>query len=549
MTDRTVPVPYSTIRAAISAATTGDRIVIAAGNYDITNGGPPTFAYTNDLLCLNGFTPTTQWLAYVGAGNFGDAQVTTVVGNPRLYGGAVDGNPPTQVDFRNLDLFYGPSSGFPASSGYLLQTGQATQPTGAITQSIFLDNLSFRGQHAGAGGTNNPFGNYNSLFGFKDFTFSNSSVALTGQSSFNGTNSGGSSFLMLQGGLSGGKVEITNNSFDETGYRNSFSIFGSENVTVTGNTFSRSPSAAYTRSGGNKISNSSNVIVGGLTPSSLTNTFQNGAYLAIDGGNNGTVVNNTFNGTTMNAASSGAIGIVIEGSPTNFKFEQNVFRFVSPFVNKSTTVPVYDSTTTSALANNFINPGSGGSNFMQRYLTGNSSSNSILVTTPTKTRDFIAGGDGNDTLSGGSYGTPLDSTDIDYFLFNTTPSPTNFDTILNWSFNPSGGGTFTDQIILDRKIFSNITPTTSVAGPLTVGGIGLLAKTNAQVKATNSGAPDPGDTTVRIILDNSGSDAGTLRYWANGSAGTGVAFARIFTDNAGTIPLTSTGNLGNIMLI
>jgi hypothetical protein len=552
MADRNVPSSYPTIRAAITAASTGDTIKIASGVYDIAAGGPPTFAYaTGNVFSLSGFDPVT-YLFYDGVGNSGDASVTTIVGNARLFVDSTDGKPPTQIQFTDLDFFYGPSSGYPLSSGYLLQTGLPTQATGAITQTIFLDNLSFRGEHQGAGGTNNPFGNYNSIFGFKDFTFSNSSVALTGQSSFNGTNSGGSSFLMLQGGLNGGKLDVLNNSFDESGYRNAFSIFGSDNVKIQGNTFFRSNAATqYTRSGGNKISNSTNVTVGVSAVNgspAQANTFQNGSYLAIDGGTTGRVAGNTFNGTTMNSASSGAVGIVIEGSPTSFTFTENVFRFVSPFVNNSTTVGVYNVATTTALANTFINPGNGSSNPMQNYLTGNSTNNSILVTSPTRTRDFISGGGGNDTLSGGAYSVPTDNSDIDYFLFNTTPSPTNFDTILNWSFG--AGGAFSDQFVLDRKIFTNISPTSSAVGGTGVAGaIGLLSRTDAQVKATATGAPAAGDTAVRLILDNSGAGAGTLWYWVNGSAGPGVAFAQVFTDSAGTTPVTSTTNIGNFMLI
>jgi hypothetical protein len=539
MPDLNVPGTYSTIRAAITASSTGDTIKIDSGSYSIASGGPPTFAYAAlpNIFSISGFIPTTAWLAYDGVGNLGDASTTTITGNARLYVGAMDGSPPTQTSFTDLDFLYG------SASGYILQTGQFGTTSGATTQTIFLDNLSFRGSHGGAigAGSSNPSGNYGAVLGFRNLTFTNSTVALTGQSSFTGTvaNSGGSSFLMVQGGLGGGSALISGNRFDESGYRNGLSIFDSQNVTLTNNTFARDTATTrFVRAGGNKISNSTNTNVSG-------NTFQDSSYLTIAGGS-GVLTSNTFNGTNTATGSSGTIGIRLETGPgmPSYTYNSNTFYLVTPFVNTTTTAVTY---TNATLQNTFLNPYASSNTPapFRQYITGTNNSDNALTGLP-DARDFISGQLGNDTLNGGA-GSAVPANDIDFYMFNTTPNlTTNLDTILNYTT-----GATTDQIVLDRKVFTNIfTETQNLSGNVVAGLNGRGRVRPADVVARNGGVANAANQ--RIIVDANGSGPagpGGVYYDVDGSGSTpAVPFAKVSTNN-GTTWITTTAALGNILVI
>ena len=548
---------------SFSVPASGDTISIAVGSFDITSTvipnvpgpgatGPATFSYAAkpNINSVTGFIGPTN-LIFSGAGNFGDLNVTTITGNPRLYVGNSDGYPPTSLDFRDLDLNY------TGGLGYILQTGQFNN-TPAITSSINLDNLSFRGTHAGAGGPGNPNGNYGALLNFNSLTLKESTVSLTGQSNFIPTASvsNGSSFLMLKGN----SMSITGNRFDESGYRNALSIFGSTNVTLTGNTFFRSNSASRfarydlpfssTPPGptpkGNKISNSTGVSVSG-------NTFANGSLLALEGGS-GTVSSNTFTSFTASdptdmAANSGLpVGILLEGTP-NYSYTSNTFQFVTPFANKTGTIQQF--ATNGTADNVLINPFTNSSANVTQFVTGTDASETLTGTAGvvgTPRRDFIAGGFGNDTLDGGNgvVGNP----DADFYLFNTTPnSTTNIDTIINYTVSTAVAQR--DQIWLDRKIFTGLTTTSTQplvpVGLTGLGGIGGIANGNAQLGTTSSGAA--ANASQRIILaSGAGADQGKL-FWDPDGTGSapGVAFARIRLPD-GTFA-TNISQIGNIYVI
>ncbi|MFM1800361.1 MAG: hypothetical protein RLZZ117_2639 [Cyanobacteriota bacterium] len=549
-----VPGTYSSIRAALIAAGNGDTIEIASGSFDITFPGfNNSLAYSAAPNCSTGFINGVTTLTYDGAGNSNDGSVTTITGNARLFQKNADGTPPVSVTYRDLDFLYS------GASGYILQTGDfGVSEANTLTKSIILDNVSFRGTHAG---TASASGNYSAVLGIRNFSLNNSIVSLAGQAGFTGgsVNSGGSSFLMLSGGQgAGGSISITDNTFDESGYRNALSIFDSQSVTLTGNTFSRGTGTQFVRTNGagvpksNKIANSTGVTIGaaGATPS---NTFANGSFLSLEGGS-GTLVNNLFTGQNVTLSSTygdpGAIGILLENhTATNtnpaYTYTQNSFRFVSPFVNLTSAI---QTVTTNGTADNTIaNPNNGNALAIQQFVTGTSAGEVVASTTSNRS-DFLSGGLGNDTLNGGVIGATIDN---DFFLFDTVPDTnTNWDTIIN--FQPNPGGTNTDRLVLSRAIYRDLTTTSVVAGAGGLNGIGvLLQNTAGGGQIFNSGSSVNFTTAAqRIGLITSGADQGTLWYDRDGSGGTysPVRFARIFTDN-GVTGLNSVSALGNVFVI
>ncbi|MBM5816192.1 MAG: hypothetical protein FJ083_06275 [Cyanobacteria bacterium K_Offshore_surface_m2_239] len=575
MANLQVPSVFPNIRSAISASSTGDSIVIAPGTFDVTafpaaGGAPATLSYTNpasNIFSITGFTNVTS-LSYQGSGRSGASSGgTTLSGNARFYvsnqdGGAL-GNP-ISVSYSGFEALYSnPSSNYIFSTGIAGNTSNnvnGNTVASSKTKTVSINNIQFSGTHRGNAGA---AGNYIDVAGIQNFTFSNNIVNLTGQSGFTGSQavSGGSSVVLVQGGQTG-SVNISGNTFNESGYRNGFSVYDSTNVTISSNTFSRSAATSFVRTNSsgvpksNKVANSTNVTIGG-TISTAGNTFNNGSFLALEGGS-GTVRFNTFNGTNMAALSSGAIGIYLEGSPApNYNFTNNTFRYVSPFVN-ATSSPVYV-TTNGTNDNTFVNPNNGNSAAIQQFITGTTGNDvltSTLSTSATNRRDFIAGGLGNDTLDGGvaGPGTPPPAADSDFFLFNTTPNATtNVDTIINWTAS-NAAAYQRDQLVLDRKIFKGLTVTSSVSGNAALG-IGQLAATSGSTGAGGQVISNPNGTFTsstsaeRIALATGGSAPGTLYYQA-GDGSAAVPFARISTGTVGSGAwVTSLAQLGAIAVI
>ncbi len=553
-----VPGTYSTIRAALIAAGNGDTIQIASGSYSIIAAG-----YNNSLTYSaapngsTGFINGISSLIYDGAGNSNDGSITTVTGNSRLFQKGTDGTPPISVTYRDLDFLYS------SATGYVLQTGDfGVSEANTLTKSVTLDNVSFRGTHAGNAAA---AGNHAAVLGIRNFSLNNSIVSLTGQSSFTSgvANSGGSSFLALSGGQgSGGTISITNNTFDESGYRNALSISDSLNVTLTGNTFSRGSGTQFVRINGsgvpksNKIANSTSVTVGaaGASPS---NTFGNGSFLSLEGGS-GTVINNSFTAANTSASVSlsatygdpGALGILLEthtatNTNPNYTFTSNRFLYVSPFVNRTSSIQTV--TTNGTGDNSIANPNSGALLPIAQFVTG-TSANDVITSTTSNRSDFLSGGLGNDTLNGGVVtATP----DNDFYLFDTVPDTNNnWDTIINFQPNPSGSNT--DRLVLSRAIYRDLNTTASGSGGGGINQYGVLLQAGAgggQVFDSGS-TVNFTNTTQRIGLITSGASQGTLWYDRDGSGSTysPVRFARIFTDN-GVTGLNNIVSLGNIFVI
>ena len=524
-----VPVPFPTIRAAITAAGDDDVITIASGTYDIRNAfstsdflGPLTFSYTTSIDCMTGFDPVTQ-LNFVGAGSEISVgpDATYIYGSPRLFVANQDGKAPVEISFDGMQLVYDNSQ-----SNYILQTGNFGVPEDdTITKVIAINDVTFTGFHVGNMAAN---GNYSAVLGIASFGMSNSNVDLIGQHSFVGTqaNSGGSSFMMVQGGLVGDGISFAGNNFDESGYRNAISVFDSAQVVLSNNTFYRSDTTTrYRRNSSEKLKNTS----GSVT----SNRFFDGAYVTLEkdatiGPADGQVVitGNTFaqfdpTQPLNPIINGGAVGIVLQGANADTALFQpalstsgNEFYYVTPLVNPSTSIIQLG-------VNKIINPVNNSVASVNSIFTGGTGND--VITGGNNLSDFLTGGLGNDTINTGTGGT------ADFVLFNTPlNAATNVDTVTN--FNRTGGGAAIDRIILDRAIFKDITATYNSTTPSVIGAVNA---SNIQ----NGTSTTPLNANIRLIYQTT---TGNLYYDQDGSGSTypTTLFAKVF-NNAGTTPIPS----------
>jgi hypothetical protein len=528
-----VPSTFPTIRSAIEAAMDGDQIYIAAGTYDIRDLfaagdklAPPTFAYTTNLGCLTGFTTVTTLMYSGDVGGSTYNPITKITGNARLFVSNQDSRPPVQITFDNLEFEC--SS---ASSNYLFQTGQFNQNEAqTLTDVISLNNVKFTGTHVGNAGAN---GNYMAVIGIEQFGLSDSVVELTGQSGFTGTQAmtGGSSFLLLQGGkVDGGSLVINGSKFDESGYRNGLSIFDSLSVNVGTNSFYRSNAATrYARSRmvsgaerfnvGNKISNSNGSMSG--------NNFYDGSYLVLERTTGNTSALN-ISGTHFHQwdasvspsptpiIGGGAVGISLEGTSgaTYPSFSGNFFDYVNPINNYTTAVSNIVSG-----GSQITNPSTNTRVNISTFRAGGTGND--VITGSNNTNEWFNGGTGNDQINTG-FGT----SNPDYVFFNTAlNASTNVDTVTNLNLASSLTG---DRIVLDRKYFPGITAHFN-SGAGVVGGVGAISA-NDILNDTTDTTTDP---TKRLVYNR---NTGSLLYNPVGStvAGDEILFARLFSDHPGT---------------
>jgi hypothetical protein len=508
-----VPGTYSTIRAALIAAGNGDTIQIAAGSYDITAAGyNNSLAYSATPNCSTGFINGVTSLIYQGAGKFDPLNpYTSITGNARLFQKNVDGKAPASVVYTALDFLY------TGGSGYILQTGDfGVSVANTVTKSIQIVNDSFRGTHTGNAGAS---GNYAAVLGIQNFVMADSSVSLTGQAGFNAAaGTGGSSFLMLNGGT-GGSLVVSNNSFDEAGYRNALSIFDSVNVTLSANTFFRS-SNRNVRGGGEKLKDTTGTVA--------SNKFFDGSYLAVEKVSTGsvTVTGNIFaqfdpaGSTIPNPIDGGgAVGIVLQGASAASALGTvggNTFSYVAPFVN-TTTNAITIGPANSANSNVYVDPITNTTKNFNSYYVGKTNGDNLIGTT---SPEYFIGGAGNDTITtnGGA----------DYILFNTAlNAATNVDTITG--FNSSS------RIILDRKIFKGISATYNGTTSSSIGAV------NNSTQVENNTTGTASNAATRIIYN---TNTGSLFYDQDGSGGTyaPIEFAKLYS--SGTTPYNSTGMVG-----
>jgi hypothetical protein len=558
-----VPDDYPTIRAAITAAQSSDTVDINPGTYDIRDAyaigdllGPSTFSYTTNINCMTGFDPVTI-LAYFGTG--GSTQ-TFITGNARLFVSNQDGVAPVEIAFTGMEMQYNNSL-----SNYILQTGNFGVPeSNTRTKSIMLDDIRYTGQHVGNAAAN---GNYAAVLGIEKFQMTMNKVSLTGQSSFTGTQarSGGSSFLMLQGGAGtiddAGYISISDTEFDESGYRNGLSIFDSRNVGIfTSKFFRTDQSTRYARSRlvdgneminvGNKISNSQGLLSG--------NHFFDGSYLVVEKTVSDPALQIQISGTHFAQfdpdiavtptppnpiIGGGAVGIVLQGAQSASalqagNFQGNIFSYVSPINN-------LDTTQVSIVAggpNTYVNPVNNANFSMQRFIAGGTTGETLSGATNAEV--FIPGL-GNDIVNTGSASNIAAS---DYIILNTAPGSGNVDTITNFNRLNQTLGTVTaawDRLILDRKFFPNITAHYASNATGVLGGIGAVSSTN--IENNSSGAATLASTRLVYQTTN-----GNLFYDQDGVGGVaGVQIATLLRDTTnpilvGLVGFTGAATIGNV---
>lgn len=558
-----VPDDYPTIRAAITASASTDEIHINPGTYDIRDAfavgdllGPSTFSYTTDIYCMTGFNPVTS-LTYFGT--LGSTQ-TIITGNPRLFVSNQDGVAPVEISFRGMELQYNNNL-----SNYILQTGNfGVSQANTTTKVVTLDDLRFTGNHVGNTAAN---GNYGAVVGIQQFTMTDAIVSLTGQSSFTGTQaiSGGSSFLMLQGGVEtlddAGFIAINSSVFDESGFRNGLSIFDSYNVGINGTKFYRSdPSTRYARSRmtsgsevinvGNKITNSQ-----GLTSG---NHFFDGSYLVVEKTVADPALQLQISGTHFAQfdpdlavtptppnpiIGGGAVAIVLQGAESAnaiqaSTFLGNIFSYVSPINNLNTT----QISIVSGGPSTFVNPVSNSNVNLSRFIAGGTTGEVLSGTT---NAEIFIPGLGNDTVNTGS-ATGISASD--FIILNTAPGTDNVDTITNFNRLNQTSATATtawDRLILDRKFFQNITAHYAASATGVLGGIGAVSASNIENNLTGVAT----QATTRLVYQTTN---GFLFYDQDGLGGAaGVQIATLLRDTTnpilvGLVGFTNPATIGNV---
>lgn len=211
----------------------------------------------------------------------GTSQSGTIIDNTLIYQYNTENFSSGTV--QDLTLRY--SAGIDIDDAYLTNVREG---------SWTIRNVRFTGTHAGSVGSSGaymfcrggPPGE--GAFAASNVTLDGIVVDLNGQRGFDGT-TGGSSFI--QSFYNSGSITITNSIFDESGYRNAFTLLSTGSATISGNTFKRTTNQTV-RSEGETIIDTTATVSG--------NTFSDGAYLQLGySGNTSnkvvTVSGNTFN--------------------------------------------------------------------------------------------------------------------------------------------------------------------------------------------------------------------------------------------------------------
>lgn len=219
---------YANIRAALSAAGSGSVIDLGTGRFNITksDGDPSLPEASGSFRPTLALSPASN-LTIRGAG----AQNTTIVGNARIYSLGRDGGPPPNgLAVEGLRFLYDS-----AAEGYLFSPSRGSLPFDPASPTIAgatLRNVSFEGEHPGAGGAS---GTYMDISGSRDITFSGIKVSLTRQSGYDPiTGTGGGFFIFNEGGRN---LRVLNSEFRESGYSSSLISLFNPDTTVDSNRF------------------------------------------------------------------------------------------------------------------------------------------------------------------------------------------------------------------------------------------------------------------------------------------------------------------------
>jgi hypothetical protein len=395
----------SQLRSAIQSAAAGDVIEL--------NGASP-FSVTT-LAKFVSFSPLNPVGVYTVQSASGGKRTLS---NTRIYQQNIDG-PYVPSNVNNVVLNY--------------SNGNNTAIFRATTGTYSFNAIDITGTHGGWAGNGSVYMSMTVSDGLNpintNLTLSNSTVSLAGQSGFNAAAGTGSVSAFMQSWNNSGGVTLSNNVFDEAGYKTSFH-FASINsggalrgvYTIAGNTFKRT-SNANVRDRGNRLESVIATVTG--------NTFQDGSYLALGGTLSlMSLTSNTFS-TVL-----GGTGIAISGSTTGLPaFTNNSF---TGYGMALTNVNTAANSVFTVAGTGTVTAGLLASKSFDQFTAGGSGGNSIAVN---GAADWINGGAGNDTISsaGGS----------DYIiggLGNDTITPgTGADTILYYNTN-EGADTITGFI-------------------------------------------------------------------------------------------------------
>jgi len=360
------------LRAAIQAAQSGDTIQLNAS---------ASYASIQTLGQRASFSPQASGQSgYTIVGGTPGGTKATIV-DTWIYQYNTDVASPGLVE--NLTLAYSSSASDILEGAYLLNAFQGNWT---------IRNVHFTGAYTGSRGSGGAYmflrgGNPGGAFTDATIELDAIRVDLTGQLGFVGS-TGGSSFI--QSFYNSGSITIKNSVFDESGYRNAFTLLSTASATITGNTFQRSTNKTV-RSEGETIIDTTATVSG--------NTFSDGAYLQLGySGNTSaklvTVSGNTFN-TIHDGVNAGSGLVLIQGSalPTVSG---------NAFTGAGTAFRSIDS------AVGFRRIGVGGSNTVaiggtprtfNSLASGGQNNDTITGTTAD---DWSSGDAGNDTINGGA---------------------------------------------------------------------------------------------------------------------------------------------------
>ena len=432
---------FLNVRDAINKVESGDTVSIATGTFSAVSYDPTLPQNANTGYCgffnagLSRFASansTTINEVTISGNQLSATTSDTIITNlDRIYTNAKDAgySRPTAFSITDLQLNFN----FTGSSEYILQGGEYTNNANPLPDfSIF--NVTFDGTHRGSANS----GAYSDLRAATNFLFENSTVSKNfgNQQTFVAGNqttpsSGGSAFLFLQG--SG--MMIKNNTFNESNYSNSVTIYDSSSTNISNNRFD---AGGQLKSRGQIFSNSDGQI--------NNNIFRGGTFLNLrkPTGNFLNVTGNTFQATSVSEPTktvAGGKGILLDPNTGNTSFSQfssynisgNTFNDVVPIVVNVST----GGTGLKTPGNLIYDPVQGATQFFDCIVVGGSGSDTLSGAA--NFGDFIIGAQGADTLTGG--------TGADAFAFTTTPGGSNVDTITDFR------GSLGDRIWLDDAIF------------------------------------------------------------------------------------------------